>query len=275
MRQVCLLAEQVYSSWLRTFTEKSMRRFSRSATLSPWTVSEIRPTNWSQPILQSAHLSTGRSSIDPKEFRQRKVDMEYLRRENETVEQRNARTLRQYAYTHIVRLPVDAMRKDRISEQEVIAFRRAANQVLNLFAPSKKGLEFETATERPAAVRAAERERREKLLADKSNRSAQKALELESRRDTFAQSVAKRRKLQHEYVEEPVVDAGSSKGMGPVDCGGDDKEKKGRATTLVLPFWGCLAKFADELTEDFNFRPREQFDRTLPAPEKGNGVWEH
>ena len=29
---------------------------------------------------------------------------------------------------------------------------------------------------------------------------------------------------------------------------GNGTTLKGRATTLVLPFWGCLAKLADELT---------------------------
>jgi hypothetical protein len=204
LRQVCLLAEQLYSSWLRTFTKDSIRRFSRSATLSPWNESEIRPTNWSQPILQSAHISTERSPVDPKEFRQRRVDREYLRRENETVEQRNARTLHERAYRLVVRFPVEEMRNTRISEREVIAFRRAANQVLNLFAPSKKAHNFETATERPLAVRAAKKAHIEKVVAEKKNRGVKRVLELEARRDRNSKEVAKRRKLQHEYVEEVV-----------------------------------------------------------------------
>jgi hypothetical protein len=284
LRQFCLLAEQLYSSWLRTFTKDSIRRFSRSATLSPWNESEIRPTNWSQPILQSAHISTERSPVDPKEFRQRKVDREYLRRENETVEQRNARTLHERAYRLVVRFPVEEMRNTRISEREVIAFRRAANQVLNLFAPSKKAHNFETATERPLAVRAAEKAHREKVVAEKKNRGVKRVLELEARRDRNSKEVAKRRKLQHEYVEEVVPDIERSMGRADAEKkdrsrgeekGRADGEKKGRATTLVLPFWGCLAKFADELTEDYDFRPREEFDRCLPAPEEGTGCWDH
>lgn len=268
MRQVCLLAEQVYSSWLRTFTNESMRRFARSATLSPWTESEIRPTNWSQPILQSAHLSKNRSPTDPKELRQRKVDLEYLRREIETVEQRNARILHEHAYRHIVRFPVDEMRRARISEHEVTAWRHAANSVVNLFAPSKKAIDFETATERPLSIRMAEREQREQMLAGKIDRSAKRAFELDVRRDTYSKEVEKRRKLQHDFVEKPVLGDEGSMGIG-------SGEKKGRATTLVLPFWGCLAKFADELTEDFGFRPREQLERFLPALEEGTGLWEH
>lgn len=88
-RVVCLLAEQVYGSWLRTFTAESMRRFGRSATLSPWSTSEIRPTNWSQPILQGAHLAKGMSPQNPQEFRQRKVDMKWALRPGDCGEEKS------------------------------------------------------------------------------------------------------------------------------------------------------------------------------------------
>lgn len=257
-----------------------MRRFSRSATLSPWLESEIRGTNWSQPILQSAHVTKDASPLDPKELRQRNADLTWQRRNNATVEQYNARVLHDRAYRLIIRESAEEMRKARKSEREVAAWRNAANAVLKLFAPVKKAKDFETVTERPLSVRTAERERREKAHAEKKSRSAKRALELELRRNDYREREEKRRKLQHEFEEKPaaVDDAGSTGcGLERNDSGkrNDCGEKKGRATTLILPFWGCLAKHADELTDDFEFKPRKVFDRTLPAPEKGTGLWDH
>ncbi|KAM0717181.1 hypothetical protein Q7P37_007033 [Cladosporium fusiforme] len=246
MRIVCLLAEQVYSSWLCTFTAESKRRFERSATLSPWSASEIRPTNWSQPILQGAHLAKGPSPLNPEEFRQRKVDMKWVLIDQETVEQRRARVLHQVAYNHVVHRPVELMRKALASEEKIRAFRKAANE--QLFGLQSFALESE---------------KREAWLSRKRNYTEEKRSELAGRRE-------KRRKLHEENAQLQEA-AAADMPFVPSEI----ETKANRSTTLILPFWGCMAKYADELTEDFGFRPREQFDRTMPPPQEGTGLWEH
>jgi hypothetical protein len=138
-----------------------------------------------------------------------------------------------------------------------------------------KATNFETATERPLSIRAAERERREQVLAEKESRSAKRALELELRRSDYRDREEKRRKLQEKSLGKPAAADDAESIGGDLGERKDPGEEKGRATTLVLPFWGCLAKLADELTDDSGFRPREMFDRILPAPEEGTGIWNH
>jgi hypothetical protein len=118
-----------------------MRRFSRSATLSPWTESEICGTNWSQPILQSAHMSKDSSPVDPKQLRKRKADLAWQWRSNATVEQYNARVLHECAYRHIIRRPVEGLRKAGIPEADVAAW-QCSRFGLEPFRACYEGYEF-------------------------------------------------------------------------------------------------------------------------------------
>lgn len=270
MRVVCILAEQVYCGWLRTFTADSIRRFSKSAGLSPWSGSaiEIRPTNWSQPILQAAHLTKGPSPVTPEEHRQRLVDLKWLRKFQETVEQREARVLHETAYKWIVTRPVESMRRSQVPESEVRRYMNVANEVVNSFAPPKSAYKFETATRVPEK-RAAEEMARNMRLSKKRLYSAVEEKSLRDRRDDRKQDAKRRKDELANSTMQDFAEFTETQEYSLV------AEKKGRKTTLQLPFWGCLAKTADELTEDYGFRPREQFNRYGAPPEKGKGLWEH
>jgi hypothetical protein len=97
-----------------------------------------------------------------------------------------------------------------------------------------KATNFETATERPLSIRAAERERREQVLAEKESRSAKRALELELRRSDYRDREEKRRKLQEKSLGKPAAADDAESIGGDLGERKDPGEEKGRATTLVL-----------------------------------------
>ena len=100
-------------------------------------------------------------------------------------------------------------------------------------------------TERPLSIRAAEKEQREQALAE--TRAVVQSEHLSSSVGVSATEIGRksganfnmnlrRSLLQWMMQETSAVVLGNGTTL------------KGRATTLVLPFWGCLAKLAEELT---------------------------
>lgn len=83
--------------------------------------------------------------------------MKWASRDQETVERRKARVLHEIAYNHIVHRPAELMRKTSAPDEEISAFRKAANAVVNLFALSIRAYNFETASPRAPELRASER----------------------------------------------------------------------------------------------------------------------
>jgi len=202
MRVILILAEQVYCSWLGTFTRDSCKRFAASATLSPWKEFSISGTNWSQPILQPAHISKGKSSVTPEEWKERLVDLKWLRRFNESVEKRKARVYHDRVYQLLVTHPAESMRRVKGElkrpEKEIKEWMQAVKEVwVDPIAPPPSKIKFDTETARPDAEIAREIQERADYLAEeamkKATRTAKEEKVLQQRRDFSKENVRKRK----------------------------------------------------------------------------------
>lgn len=209
MRVILVLAEQVYCSWLGCFTRDALKRFTASATLSPWKEFSISGTNWSQPILQAAHVSKGKSTITPEEKKERQVDLKWLRRFQESVERKKARVYHDRVYQLLVTQPVEKMRREKgpnkRPEKEIKEWQKAVKEVwADRLAPSPSKIKFETHTARPEADIAREIQARaeflEKEAAKKASLTEKEEAALQKRRD-FSKENVRKRKLELEEDE--------------------------------------------------------------------------
>lgn len=167
VRELCVMAEQIYSGWNGSFIKEARNQWAGLADISLWSHNAILPTNYSQPILQTfKNALPGYTPLTVEQSNKRANGKIAQRRIKLTVEQEAARKAHNAAYMHHVKRPADKMKKEGYSEEEIKAFRVKQNAYVDKIAPPHGKMTFATATERTDEIRAEEKSRKRKSRTD-------------------------------------------------------------------------------------------------------------
>lgn len=147
-RTTCILAEQLYMSWLKTHSDPTMQRNPWLAELSPWYGSLRRGLNGRLPIAEGIPgVGKEIAPLTPQERNDRARDHQRFLKSLETVEQREGRQARDARYHQEVMKPVIEMRKNGVAQAEIKKFQDAHRKMMHAERP-KGGYTYETATPR-------------------------------------------------------------------------------------------------------------------------------
>ncbi|KAF2721753.1 hypothetical protein K431DRAFT_346175 [Polychaeton citri CBS 116435] len=156
MRETCLVAEQIFASWLRSFTDHSMKAYRWLESTSPWK-SGLSGLNGALPLGRQMVQANRDSAFTEEALREIRRIREADRIAAETVEERQHRKEVRQNWQTTVRAPVYRMRKEGRSDEEIVAFKKRV-----IKPKTGKKIVFDTATERPLEERLAEAKAREK-----------------------------------------------------------------------------------------------------------------
>lgn len=153
-RATCLMAEQLYMSWLKNFGEGTLKKHRWLSELTPWASSPRKGLNGRLPIAEGIPGSKNEvSPLTPEERQVRLRDHQRYLKSLDTVEERQHRQTQNSIYYYEVMKPVMEMRKSGVPETDIKAFQDAHRKKTQAVRP-KNGFKFSTATPRSEEERA-------------------------------------------------------------------------------------------------------------------------